>query len=44
MARALFGPHGNAKSCSITSALPSLTLLIWGGCDYVLPAHHAQAR
>jgi alpha-beta hydrolase superfamily lysophospholipase len=19
------------------------TLVIWGGCDYVLPAHHAQA-
>ena len=36
-------PPGNARSCS--TSLPTLTtptLVIWGGCDYVLPAHQAQ--
>jgi len=43
-ARALFGPTGQRQT--LLEHLPTLTtptLLIWGGCDYVLPAHHAQA-
>jgi 4,5:9,10-diseco-3-hydroxy-5,9,17-trioxoandrosta-1(10),2-diene-4-oate hydrolase len=42
-ARALFGPTGQRQI--LLEHLPTLTtptLLIWGGCDYVLPAHHAQ--
>ena len=27
----------------MTSTLTTPTLVIWGGCDYVLPAHQAQA-
>jgi pimeloyl-ACP methyl ester carboxylesterase len=44
MARALFGPNGQRQI--LLEQLPGLTtptLVIWGGCDYVLPAHHAQA-
>ena len=44
MARALFGPNGQRQI--LLDHLPSLTtptLVIWGGCDYVVPAHHAQA-
>jgi 4,5:9,10-diseco-3-hydroxy-5,9,17-trioxoandrosta-1(10),2-diene-4-oate hydrolase len=43
-ARALFGPTGQRQI--LLDHLPTLTmpaLVIWGGCDYVLPAHHAQA-
>ena len=43
MARALFGPTGQRQV--LLDQLPTLTtptLVIWGGCDYVLPAHHAQ--
>src|SRR6185503_19908311 len=42
-ARALFGPTGQRQI--LLDHLPTLTmptLVIWGGCDYVLPAHHAQ--
>ena len=42
-ARALFGPTGQRQI--LLQHLPTLTtptLLVWGGCDYVLPAHHAQ--
>ena len=44
MARALFGPTGQRQI--LLDRLPTLTtptLVIWGGCDYVLPAHQAQA-
>ena len=44
MARALFGPAGQRQI--LLDRLPTLTtptLVIWGGCDYVLPAHQAQA-
>ncbi len=44
MARALFGPTGQRQV--LLEHLPSLavpTLVIWGGCDYVLPVHHARA-
>jgi 4,5:9,10-diseco-3-hydroxy-5,9,17-trioxoandrosta-1(10),2-diene-4-oate hydrolase len=44
MARALFGPDGQRQI--LLEHLPTLTtptLVIWGGCDYVLPAHQAQA-
>ncbi len=43
MARSLFGPNGQRQI--LLDHLPTLTtptLVIWGGCDYVLPAHHAQ--
>jgi 4,5:9,10-diseco-3-hydroxy-5,9,17-trioxoandrosta-1(10),2-diene-4-oate hydrolase len=43
MARALFGPAGQRQI--LLGRLPTLTtptLVIWGGCDYLLPAHHAQ--
>ena len=43
-ARALLGPTGQRQI--LLEHLPTLTtptLVIWGGCDYVLPAHHAQA-
>ncbi len=43
MARALFGPTGQRQI--LLDHLPTLTtptLVIWGGCDYVLPAHHAR--
>jgi len=43
-ARALFGPTGQRQI--LLDHLPTLAmpaLVIWGGCDYVLPAHHAQA-
>ena len=44
MARALFGPNGQRQILlDQLPTLPTPTLLIWGGCDYVLPAHHAQA-
>ena len=42
-ARALFGPGGQRQI--LLEHLPTLTtptLIIWGGCDYVLPAHQAQ--
>jgi pimeloyl-ACP methyl ester carboxylesterase len=42
-ARALFGPDGQRQI--LLEHLPTLTtptLIIWGGCDYVLPAHQAQ--
>jgi len=42
-ARALFGPTGQRQT--LLEHLPTLTtptLLIWGGCDYVLPAHQAR--
>jgi pimeloyl-ACP methyl ester carboxylesterase len=43
MARALFGPHGQRQVLlDHLPTLPTPTLVIWGGCDYVLPAHHAQ--
>jgi pimeloyl-ACP methyl ester carboxylesterase len=44
MARALFGPDGQRQI--LLEHLPTLTtptLVIWGGCDYVLPARQAQA-
>jgi 4,5:9,10-diseco-3-hydroxy-5,9,17-trioxoandrosta-1(10),2-diene-4-oate hydrolase len=44
MARALFGPAGQRQI--LLDHLPTLTtptLVIWGGCDYLLPAHQAQA-
>jgi 4,5:9,10-diseco-3-hydroxy-5,9,17-trioxoandrosta-1(10),2-diene-4-oate hydrolase len=44
MARALFGPNGQREV--LLDHLPTLTtptLVVWGGCDYVLPAYHAQA-
>ena len=43
MARALFGPDGQRQI--LLEHLPALTtptLVVWGGCDYVLPAHQAQ--
>ncbi len=43
MARALFGPDGQRQI--LLEHLPDLTtptLVVWGGCDYVLPAHQAQ--
>jgi 2-hydroxy-6-oxonona-2,4-dienedioate hydrolase len=43
MARALFGPDGQRQI--LLEHLPDLTtptLIVWGGCDYVLPAHQAQ--
>jgi 2-hydroxy-6-oxonona-2,4-dienedioate hydrolase len=43
MARALFGPHGQRQI--LLDRLPSLTtptLVVWGGCDYVLPVHQAR--
>jgi 2-hydroxy-6-oxonona-2,4-dienedioate hydrolase len=43
MARALFGPDGQRQI--LLEHLPTLiipTLVIWGGCDYVVPAHQAQ--
>jgi 4,5:9,10-diseco-3-hydroxy-5,9,17-trioxoandrosta-1(10),2-diene-4-oate hydrolase len=42
-ARALFGAHGQRQI--LLEHLPTLTtptLVIWGGCDYVLPAHQAK--
>jgi len=42
-ARALFGPTGQRQI--LLDHLPTLTmptLVIWGGCDYVLPAHQAR--
>ena len=44
MARALFDPNGQREV--LLDQLPTLTmptLVIWGGCDYVLPASQAQA-
>lgn len=44
MARALFGLNGQREI--LLEHLPTLTaptLVVWGGCDYLLPAHHAQA-
>jgi pimeloyl-ACP methyl ester carboxylesterase len=44
VARALFGPNGQRQVLlEHLPALPTPTMLIWGGCDYVLPAYHAQA-
>ena len=44
MARALFGPHGQRQVLlDHLPTLPTPTLVIWGGCDYVLPASQAQA-
>ena len=43
-ARALFGPTGQRQI--LLDHLPTLAmpaLVIWGGCDYVLPASQAQA-
>jgi pimeloyl-ACP methyl ester carboxylesterase len=43
MARALFGPNGQRQILlDQLPALPTPTLVIWGGCDYVLPVHQAQ--
>ena len=44
MARALFDVTGQREV--LLDQLPTLTmptLVVWGGCDYVLPASHAQA-
>jgi len=44
-ARALFGPTGQRQT--LLEHLPTLTtptLLIWGGCDYVLPAQPGPDR
>ena len=44
-ARALFAPTGQRQV--LLDQLPALatpTLLIWGGCDFVLPAHHARGE
>jgi pimeloyl-ACP methyl ester carboxylesterase len=44
MARALFDANGQREV--LLDQLPTLTmptLIIWGGCDYVLPASQAQA-
>lgn len=44
MARALFGPHGQRQVLlEHLPTLPAPTLVVWGGCDCVLPAHQAQA-
>ena len=44
MARALFGPNGQRQILlDRLRTLTTPTLIVWGGCDYVLPAHHAQA-
>jgi pimeloyl-ACP methyl ester carboxylesterase len=43
MARALFAANGQRQI--LLEHLPNLTtptLIIWGGCDYLLPAHQAQ--
>jgi 2-hydroxy-6-oxonona-2,4-dienedioate hydrolase len=43
MARTLFGPCGQRQV--LLDRLPTLTtptLVVWGGCDHVLPAHQAQ--
>jgi 4,5:9,10-diseco-3-hydroxy-5,9,17-trioxoandrosta-1(10),2-diene-4-oate hydrolase len=43
VARALFGPGGQRQI--LLDHLPALTtptLVVWGECDYVLPAHQAQ--
>jgi len=43
MARALFAANGQRQI--LLEHLPTLTtptLIIWGGCDYLLPAHQAQ--
>jgi pimeloyl-ACP methyl ester carboxylesterase len=44
MARALFDANGQREV--LLDNLPTLTmptLVVWGGCDYVLPASHAKA-
>jgi pimeloyl-ACP methyl ester carboxylesterase len=44
MARALFDANGQREV--LLDNLPTLTmptLVVWGGCDYVLPASHAEA-
>jgi pimeloyl-ACP methyl ester carboxylesterase len=44
MARALFDASGQREV--LLDQLPTLTmptLVVWGGCDYVLPASQAQA-
>jgi pimeloyl-ACP methyl ester carboxylesterase len=44
MARALFDANGQREV--LLENLPTLTmptLVVWGGCDYVLPASHAEA-
>ncbi|MDT7576455.1 MAG: hypothetical protein QOH17_2788, partial [Pseudonocardiales bacterium] len=44
VARALFGPGGQRQILlDHLSTLTTPTLVVWGGCDYVLPAHQAQA-
>jgi pimeloyl-ACP methyl ester carboxylesterase len=44
MARSLFGPVGQRQiMLDELRTLTMPTLVIWGGCDYVLPAHQAQA-
>jgi hypothetical protein len=44
MARALFDANGQREV--LLDQLPAVTmptLIVWGGCDYVLPAYQAQA-
>jgi pimeloyl-ACP methyl ester carboxylesterase len=44
MARAMFGPAGQRQILlDRLGAVTMPTLVIWGGCDYVLPASHAHA-
>ena len=44
MARALFGPIGQRQVLlEQLATLTTPTLVVWGGCDYVLPVNHAQA-
>jgi pimeloyl-ACP methyl ester carboxylesterase len=43
VARALFGPIGQRQVLlDQLSTLTTPTLVVWGGCDYVLPVNHAQ--
>jgi pimeloyl-ACP methyl ester carboxylesterase len=43
MARALFGPIGQRHVLlDQLATLTTPTLVVWGGCDYVLPVNHAQ--
>jgi pimeloyl-ACP methyl ester carboxylesterase len=44
MARAMFGPAGQREVVlDRLDTLPMPTLVMWGGCDYVLPVHQAHA-
>ena len=33
---------GPTQAGTLIPTLTTPTLVIWGGCDYLLPAHHAQ--